>query len=294
MMTIPTLDAMAAWDITIESKTVEANETDVMVSIYGSWDREVSQLSVPIIVREITPGAFWTGSLPYDTGGNALNHPFQHNVSWQWNTIYPWALLIEEFRPDIPRQTCPTDGDVGYDGVSPDHFCINASATTSEVAAKQNLAFCTWSFDVAGVAGTFEFDTACFYCGVNSIYLIVSQIPPFDQGPLGTGDVTFHKGVITITACNCGVPGDVDGSGDMPTPLDVVFLVQKVYRSQDALYDYHGLGDCPFENGDVNGDGGTPTPLDVTFLVQKVYKDLDGLCVDRCHGDPGTGYCPGP
>jgi hypothetical protein len=86
--------------------------------------------------------------------------------------------------------------------------------------------------------------------------------------------------------CDCGEPGDVDNTGGAPTPLDVTLLVQKVYKSQDALYDYHGLHNCPFENGDVDGSGGAPTPLDVTFLVQKVYKSQDALCQDRCAGCP--------
>jgi hypothetical protein len=92
--------------------------------------------------------------------------------------------------------------------------------------------------------------------------------------------------------CDCGGPGDVNHDGGAPTPLDVTFLVQRVYKGQDALYDYHGLSGCPFENGDVDGSGGAPTPLDVTFLVTKVYKSQDALCVDRCNGTPGN--CPGP
>jgi len=79
--------------------------------------------------------------------------------------------------------------------------------------------------------------------------------------------------------CYCGVSGDVDGSGGVPTPLDVTFLVKKVYKSQDALYDYTAT--CPWENGDVDCSGGVATPLDVTFLVMKVYKSQDALC-DRC------------
>jgi hypothetical protein len=86
--------------------------------------------------------------------------------------------------------------------------------------------------------------------------------------------------------CVCGLPGDVNGSGDAPTPLDVQFLVNKVYKGLDALYDFYGLHNCPYRNGDVNGDGGEPNPLDVTFLVMKVYKEQDALCPDRCAGCP--------
>lgn len=86
------------------------------------------------------------------------------------------------------------------------------------------------------------------------------------------------------TACYCGAPGDVDGSGGAPTPLDVSFLVQKVFQSNDALYDYRVIGNCPYENGDVDGSGGAPNPLDVSYLVQRVFKSNDALCPDRCAG----------
>lgn len=79
--------------------------------------------------------------------------------------------------------------------------------------------------------------------------------------------------------CDCGEKGDVDGSGGAPNPLDVSYLVNKVYKGQDALYDYTAT--CPYENGDVDCSGGAPTPLDVSYLVNKVYKSQDALC-DRC------------
>ncbi|MFC1476146.1 hypothetical protein ACFLQW_04000 [Candidatus Zixiibacteriota bacterium] len=78
--------------------------------------------------------------------------------------------------------------------------------------------------------------------------------------------------------CNCGMAGDVNN--DISTdPLDVSFLVNKVYLSLDALYDYAASG-CPYPNGDVNCDSSTD-PLDVSFLVNKVYLSLDALC-ERC------------
>lgn len=82
-----------------------------------------------------------------------------------------------------------------------------------------------------------------------------------------------------VGACDCGEPGDVDGTGGAPTPLDVSYLVNKVFKSQDALYDYTAT--CPYENGDMDCTGGAATPLDVSYLVNKVFKSQDALC-DRC------------
>jgi hypothetical protein len=77
--------------------------------------------------------------------------------------------------------------------------------------------------------------------------------------------------------CDCGTSGDVnhDASTD---PLDVSYLVNKVFLSQDALYDYTAT--CSYPNGDVNCDG-SADPLDVSYLVNKVFLSQDALC-ERC------------
>jgi hypothetical protein len=77
--------------------------------------------------------------------------------------------------------------------------------------------------------------------------------------------------------CDCGGPGDVNNDGSTD-PLDVSYLVNKVYLGQDALHDYTAT--CPYPNGDVNCDSSTD-PLDVSYLVNKVYLSQDALC-DRC------------
>ncbi len=82
--------------------------------------------------------------------------------------------------------------------------------------------------------------------------------------------------VITFTACDCGIKGDVndDASTD---PLDVTYLVNFVYLSQDALAE---RPDCPYPKGDMNCDE-SADPLDVTYLVNYVYLSQDALC-DGC------------
>jgi hypothetical protein len=77
--------------------------------------------------------------------------------------------------------------------------------------------------------------------------------------------------------CDCGLAGDVNH--DLSTdPLDVSFLVSKVFQSLDALHDYTAT--CSYPNGDVNCDS-SADPLDVSFLVNKVFLSLDALC-ERC------------
>ena len=112
----------------------------------------------------------------------------------------PWASLLEEFRPGVPAGSCDPGGDVGYDGVSPDHFAINASSAGMGVPAQSGgWVALTFSFDVTATPGAFEFDTACFSSSLFAIFMIDDAFPPINHGP----ETTFNKGVISIQAGPC-------------------------------------------------------------------------------------------
>ncbi|MFC1475828.1 hypothetical protein ACFLQW_02360 [Candidatus Zixiibacteriota bacterium] len=76
--------------------------------------------------------------------------------------------------------------------------------------------------------------------------------------------------------CDCGVAGDMDCSGEMD-PIDVVYLVNYVYLSLDALCD---ASDCPYPVGDLDCDTEV-NPLDVAYIVNAVYKSQNAIC-DGC------------
>lgn len=194
--------ASAEWRVDIESKGVTLNETGVTLDVIAYWDIGLGGFTVPVVVREIDPGSFWTGVLPYDTNGNAYYHPYVHGVTWTWSNL--WATLAEEMRPGVPQDICATEGDVGYDGVSPDHMCFNAAGSGSGTPAEPTgRAVVTITFDVTGSTGSFEFDTACFTGSLFTIFMIDNQFPPVDHGPSGTGETSFSKGTVTILAGPC-------------------------------------------------------------------------------------------
>ncbi len=277
VLLLPAAVVNAAWHIEIESKTVAASETDVTVAFSGWWEMDLLQLEIPIIVREIDPGAFWVPPLPYDD-----------NATDQGVT---WVPPFDEYSAGVfAGLGCNPAGDVGYDGVNPDHFFILIGGIgLVSLMPSPDGEFLQIDFDVAATDGQFEFDTACFMPHLTDLLMYDTDGCGFDHGPNGINDMTFNKGVITIGDCNCGSPGDVEGDGTT-SPLDVSYLVAKVYKGQDALCDYVSES-CPFPNGDVDGDGAV-SPVDVAYLVAKVYKSQDALCADRCSGTPGN--CPGP
>jgi len=179
------------YDYTIQSLTVGENATGVVLDIQAQYAVNMAALTLPVVVRETSGGAFWTGSLPYDTTGNAAN-----GVTWIWPA--PWAFLIQEMRPGVPTLPCEAFGDVGYDGVSPDHFAINAAGAGTSTPAQTSLyTFMQITFDVNGSAGTFELDTACFTGSLDKVYMTDAAFPPVSHTP------SFHKGVITIIPNQC-------------------------------------------------------------------------------------------
>jgi len=81
-----------------------------------------------------------------------------------------------------------------------------------------------------------------------------------------TGEVT----------CDCGVWGDVNGDGQV-NPVDVVYMVNYVYKNQDARIPPPV---CPFEPGDVDCSYSV-NPVDVVYMVNFVYKNQNAFC-DPC------------
>jgi len=81
--------------------------------------------------------------------------------------------------------------------------------------------------------------------------------------------------------CYCGVWGDVSNDGQV-NPVDVVKMVNFVYKGQTgALVPPDGFN-CPKKLGDVNCDGNV-NPVDVVRYVNYVYKgQTNAFCANPC------------
>jgi len=86
-----------------------------------------------------------------------------------------------------------------------------------------------------------------------------------------------HDGIgDACDVCDCSDFCDLN-LDDTINPLDVVFLVNHVFKGRDARQQ---IPSCPGDNGDWDCDGDI-TPVDVAFCVNYVYKSLGGPC-DPC------------
>jgi len=100
--------------------------------------------------------------------------------------------------------------------------------------------------------------------------ILYALIPLFVPNETATADPA---------ACVCGVWGDVTGD-DLVNPVDVVYMVQYVYKNEDGLCS-PPFWTCPQPLGDANCDGAV-NPVDVVIYAHFVYANLNGFCADPC------------
>jgi len=214
------LQAHAVWRVDIESKTVAKGQTGVQIAVKAYWDIDIVQMSLPVVVRQVSGGAFWTGVLPYWYSSSN-----NHGVTWNWSNP-GWAALIQEVRTGIPTGACGTEGDVGYDAVPPDHWLMNVQASMDSTPAEplgRNIFYLT--FNVNNQAGEFEFDTACMSNSIDRLYW--TDIYSDEHGLAAE----INKGVITIPPGNQAVQIE---SQTVPTSSTGVQLGIKI-ANDDAL-----------------------------------------------------------
>jgi hypothetical protein len=191
--------ASAQWKVAFEDKNAPPNcDTNVTIKLSLTFPVPLTKLVVPVVVRSIAGGAFWRGVFPVDTAGAP---PVL--VAWNWSNP-GWANIVQEVRPGIPQSPCALDGDMAYDGVSPDHFVISvAGQGTSTPAEPTGRDVLSLKFGINESIGLFEFDTACFTSELSAIQMVDDQVPPVDHGSSGTGEALFTKGFIAVMPGSC-------------------------------------------------------------------------------------------
>ena len=233
LVALAATETSAAWRMEIESKTVSPGQTGVTLNFTFAWDLGVQAASLPLVVRSIDAGSFWTGDLPYDTMDNEGNR-FTNGVAWHASVI-PWAGIYRAVGVETPvfGFYCGSETPPPYDGVSPDHASIATMGISSLPAKPDGIVFVTLTFNVTQVPGQFEFDTACY--SITNTKIIMSDGVGQDHGPSGTNEVVFTKGVVTITGAGIlseesEVPADYSLAQNYPNPFNANTLIELSLR----------------------------------------------------------------
>jgi hypothetical protein len=222
-------------------------------------------LSVPLVVREITPGSFIT-SLTMSYGDRLPETPGA-----------PLSLLIVwKYTYPVEDGTCMNGQPGGFgsiaplDYVSPDGVMfsrvgmpgLDDLAPGADVTGSMIL-----TVDLTATPGQFEIDTTCMDPGYHI---------QFGEVPSGL-PVTpeFGKGVITISSCSCPNQSDIEPDGFI-TPLDLAAIIDILFASATDIQDPN----CPSPRFDFDCDSFT-TPLDLSGIIDYLYVSGPGPC-DPC------------
>jgi hypothetical protein len=236
-------------------------------------------IELPLIIREVTPGAFVT-SLQL-TFGDRLSLPGGplRGVRGTW-------------------QIADTTGKCGFNGEAwdPDyidtlpHPVLGAPVAIQFIRANtfdENLApgqDSTGSFiltaNIGSTLGQFEIDTTCI------LYTHLRYTVP----PGANFTPSFTKGTITIQDCDCPNHGDPDGDGFI-TAIDLAAYIDCIFQGCDHIFI---ATDCPDHLSPWLSDfdcDGYPTALDMEALIDHLFAGDEGPC-DPCGCDPYPDDCP--
>jgi len=154
-------------------------------------------------------------------------------------------------------------------------YCIEGSSANVTCSDIYGNAGGNWGGCIAGqelLNGNFSLDPLFCDTAASGYDLLVTSPCAVEHN-----DCEVWIGALGVGCyCDCGLPGDMDCDG-MTNPIDVVYLVNFVYLSQDARCVLPG---CPYYTGDANCDYQV-NPVDVVYLVNAVYKNQNALC-DGC------------
>jgi len=187
--------AFAENNVTIESKSVPMDGTDITIDVTIANDNYVENLHIPCIVREIDPGSFWREPLPQNMTGLS-----NESVEYFWDPP-TFGSLFRGLEPcngcEHPYQTAYPEV-TAYNAVSPDAFCIVALTLPPDylVATPEGALRVRLTINVNDVPGRFEIDTAAW---VNDYGLFFVD----DDWPANIINPSFTKGVITILPSHC-------------------------------------------------------------------------------------------
>jgi len=245
VITIPAGDHM----VKIGSKSVPTSSTGVEVGIMIANDDPLQRITLPLICRNLTGGAFWT------------------DVPASLDTL-PWSGRLTS----ALTHTRILDKS-NVDGVSPDPFLLTAQNDTDPPLAAGPLEnMITLVFDVGDDGGSFEIDSALF-----SPDFGLEVETPGDPGLVITPE--FTKGVITAVLPDTGnqvIIGSVSVQAKEP---GVVLPVQittttKMWTISIPLTARSLVGDA-FWASDFDTTGWFMTPPNALSYTRHVIKQFN-------------------
>ncbi len=199
--------ASAGHAVTVESKALDPGET-ATIGVYVRNDAAIRALVIPLVIREVDPGAFWTAGIPaFEHSARIdgyLNGIYQGQVVWQQITN-TWTDVSDRRR-------------LGLDYVSPDYVLFAAGGILQDNdlpagddgTVESGKASLTITLTAGNTPGQFVIDTAMIPPANHILFILGGQrngvatgvVPDFMMGT-----ITIRAPVVVADTGNVSVPG---------------------------------------------------------------------------------------
>ncbi len=293
--------------VVVESRGVIAGATDVRIPIYITNDIGLQAITLPLVVREITPGAFITAALP--SLGERLRP--DSNFFDRINQYADADGLCPGGFGTITHMDIDATGTKHAVGASPEGFLYIATRLLngnfppgSDVIGSMAL-----TVDVGMTLGQFEIDTACIDPDNHLVFIEETAgtstpiVPSFTKGIITIAEnqppVALCQDVTVSTGPDCGpVDALIDNGSYDPDGGDVILTQDPSgpYPLGSTLVtltvedDYAATTQC---QATVTVEDTTPPEIicsdDIHLNIAPVYQGwvvaFDVFATDNCPGD---------
>jgi hypothetical protein len=229
-------------------------------------DAPLRNIVIPLVIRELDPGAFITALSLQRTPGGRLALPILGGINVMNMYANEDGVKCKIDRPGGLKTISPVNG-ISPDGAMFSLGRLFPSDPLLPPGADPITGSLQMLMTVNNTVGRFEVDTTCCDPGCHLLFV---------QDPTAGIIPQFTKGIITIAPCDCPQQGDINSDG----VIDIFDII--------GLLDYQFMNGpepprdpaCPTNRGDALCDGFAYL-FDTIYLIEHVF----------CGGPPPCDPC---
>ena len=233
----PAIGYATVW---VESKNVDPGTVDT-IGIYVSNSTAIYGLVVPLAIRAITA------------------YPAAITARWvPEGRVDTWMLGTTILAYDNESGLCGFAPPGGLGNTSPDAVVfLNTLDSRLPAGADTLVPSMQIIITTPDSTGSFMIDSTCADPGHHLAF--------FEGRDYAKGIPSFHRGDITVGACDCPNQGDFNTDGQLDA-LDLNYLIEIIFFQAPDVRDPN----CPTGRSDINVDG-FPDALDLNYLIQHLF-----------------------
>lgn len=265
----------------VASQTVAAGTSEVEIRIRLTNSIEARTVVVPLEVRSLEPGYLpVTARLSFDDRLDRYLTAIQLTSQYAEKDGTCYSSGAPAFWVPVSTETGETV-EISGDPWGLLFFAIAFSPDQHIPPGADSIGSFVITFGLSENPGAFTIDTTCSAPDNHLEYVT------FIGSELIVKPLVFTPGLVTVSPCDCGFHGDLNGSGAIGA-ADMTLLVNWIFFSVGPPPTDPG---CPHvDRGDFNCDGMDNT-IDLSLMIDHVNYGGAGPC-NPCACDPYPSNCP--